>query len=617
MLHSGNIYLTLSEHFSQFASVNRGAIDVKKMTMYGRNMRNFSEISFRDDVSIQQWRQDTDDPNLLTYDLVKKLEGCAERHAPIQKLNPKEIKFKLKPWITPAIQNLMRVRDRLFERKKRQPGNDHVREVYNRARNRVSRQLEKSKKEHYESYFDEMNTNIKKTWEGIRKIVNVKKSTKFSISHLNINGKIVEESIDIAKNFNNFFVNVGPETEKTVPKIPNQSPNQFLKNRNQAEFIIAHISVEEVTDIIAALPKKSVGPHSIPIKFLKIVADIVAIPLCNIINLSFAQGIFPEMLKIAKVIALFKSGSTEEMNNYRPISLLPIFDKIIEKLMHKQLYKFLEDHNILFKNQFGFRKKCSTAHSLIEITEKIKESIDSGKFGCGIFIDLKKAFDTVNHKILLQKLEHYGVRGSILKWFESYLTNRKQYVFYNGVSSDMKTITCGVPQGSVLGPLLFLLYINDLPNISTKLIFFLFADDTNIYYESNDLKSLEKIVNQELKKLSLWLNLNRLALNVSKTNFVIFRSHQKMPDHNVTLLMNNKALQQKDHVKYLGVLLDQHLDWKYQIKNVALKVSRGLGIIAKLKPFLKEKLIRTIYFSVVYSHLYYGIMEFPPVLALL
>ena len=187
------------------------------------------------------------------------------------------------------------------------------------------------------------------------------------------------------------------------------------------------------------------------------------------------------------------------------------------------------------------------------------------------------------------------------------MTDRKQYVFYNGVSSDIKSITCGVPQGSVLGPLLFLIHINDLPNISDKLQFFLFADDTNIYFESNDLKILEKTINEELKKLSLWLNVNRLALNVAKTNFVIFRSHQKIPDHNVTLLMNNKALEQKDHVKYLGVLLDQHLSWNYQIKNVALKVSRGLGIIAKLKPFLKDNLIRTIYFSVVYSHLFYGI----------
>ena len=280
----------------------------------------------------------------------------------------------------------------------------------------------------------------------------------------------------------------------------------------------------------------------------------------------------------------------------------------MEKIMHRQLYDFFENNQVLFKNQFGFRKRCSTAHSLIEITEKIKESIDSGKFGCGIFIDLKKAFDTVNHDILLRKLEHYGVRGPILKWFESYLTGRKQYVFYNGVTSEIKNITCGVPQGSVLGPLLFLIYINDLPNISKKLTFFLFADDTNIYYESKNLKEIEKTVNEELKKLSLWLNINRLALNVAKTNFVIFRSCQKFLDHNVTLVMNRKALQQKDHVKYLGVLLDQHLKWKYQINNVALKISRGIGILAKLKPYLKMNLLKNVYYSLVYSHLSYGVL---------
>jgi hypothetical protein len=180
-----------------------------------------------------------------------RLEGCDERHSPIEKLNPKEIKLRLKPWITPEIQKLIVVRDRLFARKKRQPDNEHVRSIYNQARNRVSRLLEKSQKEHYESYFEEHNTNIKKTWEGIRKIVNVKKSTKFTVSHLNLNGKIVDDSIGIANGFNNFFVNVGPETEKNVPKVPNRSPEQFLKNRIQSEFLIAHISEDEIVDLIA------------------------------------------------------------------------------------------------------------------------------------------------------------------------------------------------------------------------------------------------------------------------------------------------------------------------------------------------------------------------------
>ena len=172
----------------------------------------------------------------------------------------------------------------------------------------------------------------------------------------------------------------------------------------------------------------------------------------------------------------------------------------------------------MFSKQFGFQKNNSASHSMIDISEISKETIDNGKFGCGIFIDLKKAFDTVNHNILLTKLEHYGVRGVLLKWFESYLSNRSQYVFCNGVKSDILNITCAVPQGSVLGPLLFLLYISDLPNISSKLNFFLFADD----YESDDLKELEKTVNQELKLLSQWLNVNRLSLNVKKIILLYF-----------------------------------------------------------------------------------------------
>ena len=213
----------------------------------------------------------------------------------------------------------------------------------------------------------------------------------------------------------------------------------------------------------------------------------------------------------------------------------------------------------------------------------------------------------MNHEILLKKLEHYGVRGTILKWFETYLTDRKQFVYYNGISSDTLPISCGVPQGSVLGPLLFLLYINDLPNISNKLLFFLFADDTNIYYEGKSLIEIEKTVNAELKKLSQWLNVNRLALNIGKTNFVIFRSTKRVIDHNVVLIMNRKALEQKSHVKYLGVLIDEHLLWKYQITNISKKISRGTGILAKLKGYVDRPLLLNIYYCLIYSHLSYGV----------
>ena len=603
----GNIYLTLSEHFSQFASINRGKIDVKKIVMFGRDTSKFNLEEYRRDVASHTWIQNSDDANVIAVDLICGLDEKTSKAAPVKKLNPKEVKTRLNPWITNDILKLIRIRDRLFARKKRQPCNQTVIEAYNRVRNQVSREIEMAKTAYQKSYFEEHSSNLKKTWEGIKKIVNVKKTTDFTISQLNIKGKLVDNPLDINNHFNDFFVNVGPETEKTVPKVPNISHEKFLKNRNQVNLIIAHISEEEVLEILKSLPtNKGTGPSSIPTKFLLMIADLVIAPLSNLINVSFSTGVFPDILKTAKVIPLHKGGSTQELNNFRPISLLSIFDKIMEKLMHKRLYSFIEEHNILFKNQFGFRKGSSTAHSLIEITEKIKESIDNGKFGCGIFIDLKKAFDTVNHKILLSKLEHYGVRGNILKWFESYLTDRKQYVFYNGISSTTKSLSCGVPQGSVLGPLLFLIYINDLPNISEKLSFFLFADDTNIYYESDNLLDLEKTVNEELKKLCLWLNINRLALNVGKTNFVIFRANKKLT-HNVTLVMNKKALEQKDHVKYLGVLIDQHLKWNYHISNISKKISRGVGILAKLRNYMDTDLLKTIYYCLVYSHASYGI----------
>ena len=182
-------------------------------------------------------------------------------------------------------------------------------------------------------------------------------------------------------------------------------PSKFLKNRIQLNFVIVHVSNEEILEIINSLGNKSSGPYSVPLKLLSLIPDLIIFPLAHIINISFLTGEYPELLKIVKVIPIHKGGSTQNLNNYRPISLLSIFDKIIEKIMHKKLYNFLEEHNILYQNQFGFRKSNSTVYALTQITEMIKTTIDKGKYGCGIFIDLRKAFDTVNHKILLGKEE--------------------------------------------------------------------------------------------------------------------------------------------------------------------------------------------------------------------
>ena len=256
----------------------------------------------------------------------------------------------------------------------------------------------------------------------------------------------------------------------------------------------------------------------------------------------------------------------------------------MEKLMHKQLYEFLQEHNILFQNQFGFRKNNSTPFALLQITEKIKETIDNKKYGCGIFIDLSKAFDTVNHEILLRKMEHYGIRGLSLDWFNLYLSNRKQYVYLNGEPSQLENITCGAPQGSVLGPLLFLIYINDLPYISEVLQFYLFADDTNIYYESID--EVEKIINKELKKLYTWLIVNRMSLNINKTNFLVFHPYNKPVKQRITLKIHKNAISEKDQIKYLGVMIDATLTWKAHIEKISKTISRSIDVLYKIRPFV-------------------------------
>ena len=603
---SGNIETDISDHYSQFLLVKNQKIDVKNITIYKRDYSTFSEKSFRDDVSIQNFNDQLDTVDDQFQDFYFKLQGCVDRHAPLKKLTPKQIKLEQKPWISKDMIKMIKIKNKLFNRNKRQPKNENIKRLYNIFRNRVNRELIKSKKNYYTKLLED-NNNSKKIWEGIKSIINTKNTKGTSISQLKVNERIIDNPKEIVESVNDFFVNIGPNTENDIPHNPFVNPEKYLKNRNILNFKFDTICNEEVLDIITKLENKSPGPQSIPVNLLKLIADLIITPLTKIISQSFTTGVFPDALKISKVIPIHKGNSPEEINNYRPISLLSIFDKIIEKIVHKRLYNFLEQNNVLYINQFGFRKNNSTTFALLQITEKIKETIDNRKYGCGIFIDLRKAFDTVNHNILLKKLEHYGIRDDAYKWFESYLSNRRQYVFLNGESSEIRNTTCGVPQGSCLGPLLFLIYINDLPNISKLLDFYLFADDTNIYYEADTPERLELVLNKELKHLHTWLIVNRLSLNIDKTNFVVFHPYNKPSKHKITLKIQKKAISEKNHVKYLGIMIDSGLTWQDHIDCITQKMSRAIGLMYKIRPFVNKKTMRILYYSLLFSHLNYAI----------
>ena len=330
--------------------------------------------------------------------------------------------------------------------------------------------------------------------------------------------------------------------------------------------------------------------------------------LAEIINLSFLSGIFPDLCKLSKIIPIFKKDDPLLCINYRPISLLSNISKLFEKLVYKRMYSFLDQNNLIYDKQFGFRSKHSTSHALISATEYIKTQLDSGYQVGGVFIDLEKAFDTVNHDILCDKLSYYGFRGISQQLIKSFLTNRLQYVSINGFNSSKLPVKCGVPQGSTLGPLLFLLYINDLRYSIKSSITSHFADDTCILFSSRKVKSLETILNTDLKSCSVWLKANRLSLNVDKSKLIIFKTKKKIIDYTkISFKLDGFKLVPSDHVKYLGVFMDQHLDWDYQIKQLGTKLSRANGVLLKLRHYVPIETLIGIYYSIFYSHLHYAI----------
>ena len=287
------------------------------------------------------------------------------------------------------------------------------------------------------------------------------------------------------------------------------------------------------------------------------------------------------------------------------MSLLPQFSKILEKLFCKRLVDFIENNAILSKSQYGFRQKHSTSFAIMELVEEITSATDSKKSTIGVFIDLKKAFDTINHSILLKKLNHYGIRGISNDWLNSYMRDRHQFVNYNDVNSEMLKIVCGVPQGSILGPILFILYINDLCKVSETLKFVLFADDTNLFASGTDLKQLCDVINEELIKINAWFRVNKLSLNVSKTNFMIFSN--KHLDHNnpINLTIDGTNIVQVFETKFLGVMIDHKLNWKSHIMNIRAKLSRCIGMFYKASQILDVDSLRMLYCLLYLPHISY------------
>lgn len=367
------------------------------------------------------------------------------------------------------------------------------------------------------------------------------------------------------------------------------------------------MSADEVYSAILNLKNTSSGRDNISAYHLKLVASSVSEPLCNVINLVFKSGIFPESLKKAKLIPVFKKGNKSQVSNYRPISILSSISKLIEKLFLTRLHKYLAKYNLLNPFQFGFRPGSSTSLALIALTDFIRSSIDKGKFIGSVFLDFTKAFDTINHTILFAKLESLGITGPALTLIKSYLHNREQSVYVGGVFSESKLFNQGVPQGSILGPLLFCIYINDLPDYLELSNTVLYADDTTISVSDTSITSLLFKLNNELERVVEWCKTNHLILNPIKSQFMLFKSNHRLLSCVPQVTVNNHLITATNCVSFLGIKLDSNLKFTHHIAFIKQKTAFGIRALIKARTYFPLQALLSLYFAFIHSHITYGI----------
>ena len=612
---SGNLTLSISDHLAQFLIIPEDNDKVPKQAIiYKRDLKNFDRENFILDLLSVDWdkviESRKNDPNESFNRFESSLNPLIDKYLPLKKLSKKEVKNYFKPWITSGIRKSIKRREKLYKKfikAKEGSTKDAYHTQYKELRNKIVQLCRQSKKNHYQKFFDENANNLKLTWKGIKQIINIKNKDNKQPNAIMIDKVLNTDSKQIANEFNVYFSSIA---EKLQSRIYHQGQDfsKYLTDRNINSFFIKPTDETEIKQIIKNINiNKASGPHSIPTEILHLVMEIIAYPLTQLVNMSFSNGVYFQNLKTSKALPVYKNkGNILECENYRPISLLSNINKIVEKLMHSRLYNFLTDSNSIYVNQFGFRKKHSTNHALIRLTEDIRSSLDNNEIVCGVFIDLQKAFDTVDHNILLSKLDYYGIRGTANEWFNSYLSNRRQFVSINGHDSGEVNMSYGVPQGSVLGPLLFLIYINDLHKALKYSTTRHFADDTYLLNSNHSPKQLQKQLNLDLRFLCNWLKANKISLNASKTELLIFRHPNKRVNFEFKIKIDGKKLIPSKYVKYLGVLIDSHLNWSYHINSLSSKLSRAIGMLAKIRHYVSEGTLRSIYFGIFSSLLTYG-----------
>ena len=609
---SGVLKISLSDHYLVYCVRKlRGGVKHQHKYITSRQLKNFNHEAFLTDLSEIDWEalvasaQDIDDAVRKWTQIFSLI---LEKHAPTLR---RRVFDRYTPWLNADYFKLAKTRDKLKTRAVKS-NSKLLMESYRQIRNRLNNLNIQLKREYFSDKITQFQGDLKKTWKTINQVIN-KKSNTTIVPMLTVDGQTIRDNKAIASSMNEYFCSIG---NKLSEKIPNKA-NPLLSCEYPFEtpplsFSFSAIMTDKLSSTLNKMKTLHGSGHDgIASFYLKIAMPVVGGSLCDLFNKSLFAGKFPEDWKIARIAPIFKSGAKDERSNYRPISVLPFISRLFEKLIFNQFYEYLDANKSLYEHQSGFRLLNSVATALLASTNDWYLNIDKGKYTGLIFIDLKKAFDTVDHKILLKKLKMYRVTGLEYDWFTSYLDNRKQFCRVDGTSSGVRGINCGVPQGSCLGPLLFLIYINDLPFSLQKCHVSMYADDTAISLSSKSIDDLQNDLNLDLLNLQDWLHANKLSLNVVKTQSLIIgsgpsiRMIENQPDAPPSFSIGDQDIEMITNTRYLGVQIDSKLNWGKHIDTIKTKANRALGLIKYSKKYLPSDILNKMYRGIVEPHLSY------------
>ena len=601
------IELTISDHFPIILDIDIGHIP--KPIPPGTVQRRKINPDRLQELSIWLQRKfekfvDITCPNEATQCLSSAIEIGVNTFLPIQKHNRKA--SPIKPWVTPAILISINENNILYNIFLKNKTCQHLAE-FKAYKNRFLVVIREAKKKYYQELLKKNEGNSKRTWQILKEVIGKGTCRTSQITRIKIQNRQTTDHQEIANHLNSFFTTIGPTLADSLPA-SNIDPASFIHHSSPHSCFLAPVTAETVREILLALDNKSNGIEPISNSILKKLSSCICQPIAHLVNLCFTSGEFPQQLKTATVTPVYKAGNRDEPGNYRPISVISPLSKIIEKCISIRIHSFIHHHGILSDSQYGFRTNHSTEHALLKFIDYASTEKEKGNIVLGIYLDIKKAFDSVNFKILFRKLDKYGIRGKSLDLIKSYLRSRRQRVKINSdtgikTMSEEKVVQCGVPQGSVLGPLLFLLYVNDLKNASKEFRTITFADDTNVFLSGPRLEELFAKANTELAKLKEWFVCNQLCLNIQKTSYQLYtcKSMADIPQ----LAIHNVSIQRAKEVKFLGLIVDEDLSFKSHICYVAQKLSIAAGLMYRGRQILEKSQLLSIYNSLALPHLNY------------